>query len=208
LNLPVNIVGITGLTENMPSGTATKPGDVFKAMNGITIEVDNTDAEGRLVLADCLYYGCTAFKPSVCIDFATLTGAMMIALGDVYTGVFSTSEELWSKLDKSGKSSGDPLWRMPFDAEYKKQMKSTTADIKNVGGRAGGSCTAAIFLREFIPGLPKDGDEESTASDVIQYAHFDVAGVMTTSSAAGYLNFKGMSGRPLRSVLDYLRTQV
>ncbi|KXS13856.1 hypothetical protein M427DRAFT_100050 [Gonapodya prolifera JEL478] len=211
LKLPINIIGIVGLTENMPSGTATKPGDVFKAMNGITIEVDNTDAEGRLVLADCLYYGCTTYSPRVCIDFATLTGAMMIALGDVYTGVFSTSDDLWARLNKAGKMSGDPLWRMPFDGEYKKQMKSATADIKNVGGRPGGACTAAIFLREFIPGLPKEGDDDATAnggSEPIQYAHFDVAGVMQTTSVGTRLKtrLRCMSGRPLRSVLDFLRT--
>ena len=133
LKLPINVVTVVPLTENMPSGKATKPGDVVTAMNGKTIEVDNTDAEGRLILADAIYYSATHFKPHSIVELSTLTGAMMVALGSAFTGVFTSSDELWAKLEAAGKLSGDPFWRMPLSDKYKPQISSNVADLKNVG---------------------------------------------------------------------------
>ncbi|KAG8832721.1 hypothetical protein FRC17_000817 [Serendipita sp. 399] len=147
LGLPINVVLATPLTENMPGGKATKPGDVFVAMNGKTVEVDNTDAEGRLVLADALTYVSREFKPHTVIDVATLTGAMQIALGEVFTGVFSTTDKLWNKLHAAGEAEYDRFWRMPLDEDFGPQIYKGMADLVNTGGRPGGSCTAALFLK-------------------------------------------------------------
>jgi aminopeptidase len=133
LKLPVNVVALIPLTENMPSGKATKPGDVVKAMNGMTIEIDNTDAEGRLILADAMYYGVQQYQPSRMIELSTLTGAMDVALGEAFAGVFCTHDALWKELHTAGQTTGDRFWRMPFDASYLKLMKSQVADIKNTG---------------------------------------------------------------------------
>ena len=144
----VNVTAIAPCTENMPSGTATKPGDVFYAMDGQTIEVINTDAEGRLVLADALAYarsqGCTPL-----VDVATLTGAMAIALGNVRVGVFANNDRLYADLERAASASGEKLWRFPLDDEYDEQIRSDVADIKNTGGRGAGSITAAKFLHRF-----------------------------------------------------------
>ncbi|KAI7965162.1 hypothetical protein MJO29_003260 [Puccinia striiformis f. sp. tritici] len=207
LGIPIDMVICTPLTENMPSGHATKPGDIIYAMNGKSIEVDNTDAEGRLVLADALYYASSVYKPKTVIDCATLTGAMMIALGEPFSGVFSTSDNLWTHLDSAGKVEQDRFWRMPFDDFYMRQIDSCNADLCNTGGRTAGSCTAAIFLREFVDGLAcnaKEGTEQ--AEDTVEYAHIDIAGAMECT-LPDPVNPKGLTGRPVRALIEYIRQQ-
>ncbi|WP_334163453.1 leucyl aminopeptidase [Phenylobacterium sp.] len=157
----VNAIGILGLVENMPDGNAQRPGDVVTSMSGQTIEVINTDAEGRLVLADALWYCQDRFKPRFMVDLATLTGAIIISLGNDYAGCFSNNDELANNLlDASGKE-GEPLWRLPLPEAYNKQIESPIADLKNTGGRPAGSITAALFLQKFVNGLP--------------WAHLDIA---------------------------------
>jgi leucyl aminopeptidase len=158
----VNAVGVVGLVENMPSGTAQRPGDVVTSMSGQTIEVINTDAEGRLVLADALWYTQDRFKPKFMVDLATLTGAIIISLGHEYAGLFSGDDRLADRLAAAGKAVGEPLWRLPLGDAYDKQIKSDIADMKNVGGREGGSITAAQFLKRFTNDVP--------------WAHLDIAG--------------------------------
>jgi leucyl aminopeptidase len=159
----VNAIGAIGLVENMPSGTALKPGDVIKSMSGQTIEVVNTDAEGRLVLADVLHYTNTKFKPKLIVDLATLTGAIIVALADVHAGLFSNDDELSKQLEAAGKATGETVWRLPVSEEYDAMINSDIADMKNVGsGRGAGSTTAAQFLQRFI-GKTK-------------WAHLDIAG--------------------------------
>ena len=158
----VNAIGVLGLVENMPDGNAQRPGDVVTSMSGQTIEVINTDAEGRLVLADALWYTQDRFKPKFMVDLATLTGAIIISLGNDYAGLFSNNDELADNLLAASKATGEPLWRMPVPAIYDKHIDSAIADMKNVGnGRAGGSITAALFLQRFVNGLP--------------WAHLDIA---------------------------------
>jgi leucyl aminopeptidase len=159
----VNVVGVVGLVENMPSGTAQRPGDVVTTMSGQTVEVINTDAEGRLVLADALWYTQDRFKPKFMIDLATLTGAIIIALGEHYAGLFSNDDTLAQRLSVAGKAVGEQVWRMPVDDPYDKQIKSEIADMMNVGGREAGSITAAMFLKRFV--------KEA------KWAHLDIAGV-------------------------------
>ncbi|KAI5480452.1 leucyl aminopeptidase [Pseudohyphozyma bogoriensis] len=195
LKIPINFVLCCPLTENMPSGTATKPGDIVVASNGVTIEVDNTDAEGRLVLADALYYCTSVHKPHSVIDVATLTGAMMIALGNQFAGVFSNSDDLYSEIEVASKSENDRVWRMPLDEGYMSQINTTGMDLCNTGGRLAGSCTAAIFLSRFIDGLIVDGKpSDKDASELIRWAHIDIAGVMDLSKPDAY-NRAGMTGR-------------
>jgi aminopeptidase len=194
LQLPINVVATIPLTENMPSGSATKPGDVVTASNGLTIEVDNTDAEGRLVLADAIYYTAMNFSPHSLIELSTLTGAMVVSLGTGYAGVFSNSDKLWEQLECAGKVADDPFWRMPLSDVYAKQIKSNVADLKNVGGSAAGSCTAAIFLKNFIP---KDSN--------INFAHVDIAGVMHNTAPTTLLS-AGMTGRPVRSLIEFAKS--
>ncbi len=184
--LKVNVIGLTPLAENMPSSKATNPSDVVTASNGKTIQVDNTDAEGRLILADALVYA-EEFKPHTVIDLATLTGAMMVALGNVYIGAFSRSDDLWKEIDNAGINTNQKFWRMPLDKSYRKQLKTPLADLNNVGGRAGGSCTAAIFLGEFI--------------ELERWAHLDIAGVAWTTSVEDYQP-KGMTGKPVRALAN------
>jgi leucyl aminopeptidase len=158
----VNAVGILGLVENMPDGNAQRPGDVVTSMSGQTIEVINTDAEGRLVLADALWYCQDRFKPQFMVNLATLTGAIIISLGNDYAGLFSSDDALAEGLLAASQATGEPLWRMPLPPEYDKHIDSAIADMKNVGnGRAGGSITAALFLKRFTNGLP--------------WAHLDIA---------------------------------
>ncbi|MDK9720168.1 MAG: leucyl aminopeptidase [Rhodospirillales bacterium] len=158
----VNVVGIAGLVENMPSGTAQRPGDVVTSMSGQTIEVINTDAEGRLVLADALWYCQNRFKPVAMIDLATLTGAILVALGVEYAGLFSNDDKLCERLVGAGEAVGEPLWRLPLGEPYDKLIKSDIADIKNVGDGKAGSITAAQFLKRFVNDVP--------------WAHLDIAG--------------------------------
>ncbi|MGF1593430.1 MAG: leucyl aminopeptidase [Kiloniellaceae bacterium] len=161
----INAVGICGLVENMPSGTAQRPGDVVKSMSGQTIEVLNTDAEGRLVLCDALWYTQENYKPRLIVDLATLTGAIIIALGNEHAGLFSNDDKLSQQLTAAGKAVGETVWRMPLGPEYDKQIDCDVADMKNIGGgRAGGSITAAQFLQRFI----KNGTP---------WAHLDIAGM-------------------------------
>jgi leucyl aminopeptidase len=164
-----NVVGVVGLVENMPSGTAQRPGDVVTSMSGQTIEVINTDAEGRLVLADALWYTQSRFKPKLMVDLATLTGAMVIALGHEQAGVFASDDKLAEQLFASGQSTGELVWRFPMSADYDKLINSDIADMKNVGGRGAGSITAAQFLQRFTNSVP--------------WAHLDIAGVTWSSKA-------------------------
>jgi leucyl aminopeptidase len=157
-----NVVGAIGLVENMPDGNAQRPGDIVTSMSGQTIEIINTDAEGRLVLADVLWYVAKKFKPKFMVDLATLTGAIMVALGTEYAGLFSNNDELAERLIKVGLATGERVWRMPLGPEYDKQIDSQFADVKNTGGRNGGSITAAQFLQRFVDSTP--------------WAHLDIAG--------------------------------
>jgi leucyl aminopeptidase len=158
----VNAVGAIGLVENMPDGNAQRPGDIVTSMSGQTIEIINTDAEGRLVLADVLWYVAKKFKPKFMVDLATLTGAIMVALGTEYAGLFSNNDELAERLTKVGIETGERVWRMPLGPEYDKQIDSQFADMKNTGTRNGGSITAAQFLQRFVDDTP--------------WAHLDIAG--------------------------------
>jgi leucyl aminopeptidase len=159
----VNAVGIVGCVENMPSGAAQRPGDIVTSMSGQTIEVLNTDAEGRLVLSDAVWYCQDRFMPQLMVNLATLTGAIMIALGHEYAGLFSNNDALAERLAAAGKSVGEKLWRMPLADAYDRMMDSDAADIKNIsGGREAGSITAAQFLQRFVNGVP--------------WAHLDIAG--------------------------------
>jgi leucyl aminopeptidase len=160
---PVNAVGIIGIVENMPSGSAIRPGDIVTSMSGQTVENLNTDAEGRLVLADVLWYAQERFKPRFVIDLATLTGAIMVALGKEFAGLFANDEKLADQLQAASKATGEKIWRMPLDKAYDKMLDSKNADVKNIGGRWGGSCTAAAFIQRFIK---KD----------MPWAHLDIAG--------------------------------
>ncbi len=166
----VNAVGLVGLVENMPSGNATRPGDIVTAMSGQTIEILNTDAEGRLVLADVLWYAQQRFKPRLMVDLATLTGAIMVALGKEHAGLFSNNDKLARELEEAGITTGERVWRMPLLPAYDKLIDSKNADMKNIGGRFGGAITAAQFLQRFV--------KESTTP----WAHLDVAGTAMDSS--------------------------
>ncbi len=162
----VNAVGIIGLVENMPDGDAQRPGDVVTTMSGQTVEILNTDAEGRLVLADALWYCQKKFKPCLMIDLATLTGAILVALAKEYSGLFSNNDELANQLISAGKGSGEKVWRMPLSeigGHFDKMIDSKIADMKNIGGRYAGSTTAAQFLQRFVNGVP--------------WAHLDIAGM-------------------------------
>jgi leucyl aminopeptidase len=158
----VNAVGAIGLVENMPDGKAQRPGDVVTSMSGQTIAVLNTDAEGRLVLADVLWYVQQRFKPRFMVDLATLTGAILVALGKEHAGLFSNNDELAQRLSDSGYATGEKVWRMPLAPEYDKIIDHDVADVKNTGGRYAGSITAAQFLQRFVNNVP--------------WAHLDVAG--------------------------------
>lgn len=188
--LKTNVIGLTPLCENMPSGRATNPSDVVTASNGKTIQVDNTDAEGRLILADALVYA-EELNPHTVVDLATLTGSIGVALGNAYMGAFSRSDDLWNEIDKAGKKTHDRFWRMPLDKLYRKQLDTPLADMNNVGGRAGGACTAAMFLSEFI-GMER-------------WAHLDIAGNAWTSGVTDY-HPKGMTGKPARAMIDLAKS--
>ena len=178
-----NVVGIVGLVENMTDGNAMRPGDVIKSMSGKTIEVLNTDAEGRLVLADIATYAIQNYKPSAIIDLATLTGAILVALGQEMAGLFCNNDELADNLINSGKKTGELLWRMPIREKYMKMINSKVADIKNIGGRYAGAITAAEFNHYFVEDIP--------------WAHLDIAG-MAFSKYGGALNSGGATGYGVR----------
>jgi leucyl aminopeptidase len=179
-----HVVGICGLVENMPDGNAQRPGDVVTSMSGQTIEVINTDAEGRLVLCDAMTWAQRQFKPAVMIDLATLTGAIIVSLGHEYGGLFANDDGLAAQLQAAGAAAGDPLWRMPLGDAYNKLIDSPIADMKNVGPREGGSITAAQFLQRFV-------------DDGVKWAHLDIAG-MVWSSKPGAVWDKGATGYGVR----------
>ncbi|ORZ40852.1 hypothetical protein BCR44DRAFT_24265 [Catenaria anguillulae PL171] len=212
LGLPINLTTLIPLAENMPSGSAVKPGDVVRASNGLTIEIDNTDAEGRLLLADALFYATTHLRPRAIIDVATLTGAIDVALGRQYAGVFATHEALWAKIHKAAQVAGDPVWRMPLDPSYLAAMQSSVADLKNAGDRSAGACTAAAFLYQFLrPALPAKAAlavEPLANGDLpapCPWAHVDMAGVMHHGKAVDAMNGAGMTGRPTRVLVEVVR---
>ena len=183
--------GIVGLVENMPSGSAYKPGDVIKSYKGINVEVLNTDAEGRLVLADIITYGCEKYKPKIVIDFATLTGAIMVALGQHYAGLFCNDDKLADTLYKSGLDTNEKVWRMPLHDDFDKELNSPFVDLKNIGaGRYGGSVTAAQFLQRFVPKNTK-------------WAHLDIAGT-TWKNGGDIMNNKGSTGFGLTLIADFI----
>ena len=182
----INVTAIIPATENLPSGTALKPGDVLKAMNGKTIEVISTDAEGRLILADALSYA-TKLGLSPLIDLATLTGACRVALGLFYGGLFGNNQDLVDKVLGAAQRTGEKMWRMPMPEEYKEQIKSEIADIKNTGNRYGGAITAALFLAEFIDNTP--------------WVHIDIAGPRLSNKESGYI-VKGATGFGVRTLIE------
>jgi leucyl aminopeptidase len=184
----VNAIGVIGCVENMVDGNAQRPGDIVTSMSGQTIEVLNTDAEGRLVLADALWYVNDRFKPVFMVNLATLTGAIMVALGQQHAGLFSNNDELAARLTAAGLTSGEKLWRMPLGPEYDKLIDSKTADMKNIGGRNGGAITAAQFLQRFVKDTP--------------WAHLDIAGT-AMGSPSSEINTSWGSGFGVR-LLDQL----
>jgi leucyl aminopeptidase len=191
LKPPIPVLGVVPATENMPSGKATKPGDVVRAMTGKTIEVINTDAEGRLILADAVAYAKKLGATRV-IDMATLTGAVSIALGDVNTGILGTDQELINEVIECGREVGEKFWQLPLDKEYSKQIKSDIADIKNVGGRKAGTITAAAFIKEFADG--------------VAWAHLDIAGTAWGDEAKPF-RAKGPTGVAVRTLLNLIERE-
>ena len=189
-NAKAHVVGVCGLVENMPDGNAQRPGDVVTSMSGQTIEVINTDAEGRLVLCDALHWTQETFEPEVVINLATLTGAIIVSLGNEHAGCFSNDDGLSDKLLSAGSTAGDPLWRFPLTSAYDKQINSPIADMKNVGGKGAGSITAAQFLKRFI----KDG---------VKWAHLDIAG-MVWADKPGPVWDKGATGFGVRLLDQYV----
>ena len=187
LKIPINVVGVMAGCENMPDGNSYRPGDILTTMSGTTVEIINTDAEGRLVLCDALTY-VERFQPKTVIDIATLTGACIIALGHHYTGVMGNNAELTEQLVNSSNQAGDKAWSLPIDSDFQEQIKSTCADIVNAGGRDGGTITAACFLSRF--------------TEKYQWAHLDIAGTAWKSGAN-----KGATGRPVAMLIQYLLNQ-
>lgn len=188
--LPLEVHGIIAATENMPSGTAQRPGDVVRAMNGLSIEIGNTDAEGRLTLADALAYAAKVVKPDEIVDLATLTGAIVMALGLGVSGVFASDEALAGRVLAAAEAAGERMWRLPLHEEYKEGIKSDIADLNNVSSqRGGGAIVAALFMRDFTGGLP--------------WAHLDIAGTAFTERDLP-LGPKGGTGAAVRTMLHYL----
>ena len=184
------VVGICGLVENMPDGNAQRPGDIVTSMSGQTIEVLNTDAEGRLVLCDALTWAQRTYNPQVIVDLATLTGAMIVSLGNEYAGIFSNDDGLAQDLIAAGQAVGDPLWRFPLSPAYDKLIDSPIADMKNIGPRYAGSITAAQFLKRFI-------------EDGVKWAHLDIAGMVWADKPGGTWD-KGATGYGVRLIDRYV----
>jgi len=189
LKLKINVVGIIGAVTNMPSGTAVNPGDVVRAMNGKTIEIINTDAEGRLVLADLLVFA-KRFRPSIVVDAATLTGAIVVGLGHNAMGIFGPDAAVVEEVRQAGERAAEPGWPMPVWDDYKEQIRSDVADVKNTGGRAAGSITAALFLQEFVDGFP--------------WVHLDIAGTAYSQTDLGWIP-KGPTGVPVGTFVEFVR---
>jgi leucyl aminopeptidase len=187
----INVVAVVPATENLPGPSALKPGDIITIYGGKTVEVLNTDAEGRLILADALAYGIKQYKPRAVVDLATLTGAVVIGLGHHRTGLLSNNDELARQVIAAGDRSGEPLWRLPLGPEYSKQIKSTVADIKNIGNRSAGTITAAAFLQEFVGDTP--------------WAHLDIAGTAYNFTEKSYVPKKAPSGIGVRTLLELIR---
>jgi leucyl aminopeptidase len=185
----VEVHGFAAMTENMPSGSAGKPGDIVRAMNGKTVEILNTDAEGRLTLADAVCYA-QKQKPDLLVDVATLTGACVIALGELCSGILGNNQALIDRLIASGKSAGEKLWQMPLIEEYKDELKSTAADLKNIGGRWGGTINGALFIQEFIDAK-------------LPWAHIDIAGPSWTEKELDYCP-RGATGHAVRTLLEFV----
>ena len=186
----VNAIGMIGLVENMPDGNAQRPGDIVTSMSGQTIEIHNTDAEGRLVLADVLWYAQERFKPQFMVDLATLTGAIIISLGHEHAGMFSNDDKLSEQLTKAGLATGEKVWRMPLGDAYDKKLNTDGADMKNVAGRDGGSITAAQFLQRFVNKVP--------------WAHLDIAGMAWSSSTSPIVP-RGGTGYGVRLLDRFVR---
>jgi len=184
LRLPLHVVGLVAAVENLPGGRAVKPGDIATSASGQTVEILNTDAEGRLILCDALHYA-RRFHPAAVIDIATLTGACVVALGHHHSGVFGNDDALVRELLEAGRRADDRCWQLPLTEEYAEQLKSNFADFANVGGRDGGAITAATFLGKFTQGM--------------RWAHLDIAGTAYQSGAA-----KGSTGRPTPLLADFL----
>ena len=184
----INLVGLIPACENMPGGAAVKPGDVVTSLSGQTVEILNTDAEGRLILCDALTYA-ERFKPAAVVDIATLTGACVVALGHHRSGLFSSDDALAGELERAGQTALDPCWRMPLDEEYDEGLKSNFADMANVGPRAGGAITAAMFLKRY--------------AGKYAWAHLDIAGSAWKSGAA-----KGATGRPVPLLTQFVLGRV
>jgi leucyl aminopeptidase len=189
LNLPVHVVGLVPAVENMPGGNSIRPGDILRHYNGMTSEVDNTDAEGRLILADALGFA-AQYKPAAVIDLATLTGACVVALGHYATGMMGTDAGLMARLTKAGERTYERVWELPLFDEYEKLIKSDVADVKNVGGRWGGAITAGWFLRKFIGNYP--------------WVHLDIAGTAMLEENGDYTQ-RGSSGVGVRLLTEFLR---
>ena len=195
LGLPVRLTGLMAMAENMPSGTATRPSDVLNIRGGKTVEVMNTDAEGRLVLADALVHA-QEREPDTIIDIATLTGAALVALGEKIGVLMSTDDQLADELLEAGTRSADPFWRLPVAAEeYRSKLDSEVADIKNTGGRNAGTITAGLFLKEFV-------------EDGVSWAHLDIAGVAWGYDSGGYVSKGLATGSPVRMLVEWLSTSV
>ncbi|MGX9727466.1 MAG: leucyl aminopeptidase [Candidatus Electronema sp. VV] len=186
----INVVALIPASENLPSATALKPGDIITHFGGVTSEIVNTDAEGRLILADALAYGIATYKPTAVVDLATLTGAVIIGLGHHRSGLFATNDELAWQLTAAAERAGEPVWRLPLGPEYSKQIKSTVADIKNSGGKEAGTITAAAYLQEFVGDTP--------------WAHLDIAGTAWSFTEKSYVP-KGPSGIAVRTLLNLVR---
>ncbi len=188
MNLPINLLGVIASTENLLGAAAYKPGDIVTSYKGVTIEVLNTDAEGRIILSDALAYAAEQ-KPAEIIDFATLTGACVIALGAQASGLLGTGEDVIKGLEKSGEYTYDRVWRLPLFEEYQEQIKSQIADIKNTGGREAGTITAACFLSRFVDDIP--------------WAHLDIAGTAWDMKGTD-ISPVGATGAGVRLLIDYL----
>jgi len=191
LKLPVNIVGLVPAAENMPSGTAIRPGDVVRIMDGKSVEVDNTDAEGRMILADALVYA-QRYKPKAVVDLATLTGSCVVALGHYATGMMGNDDDLIDALKSAGDSSYERVWELPLYDEYEKLIKSDVADVKNVGGRWAGAITAGWFLKKFTGDHP--------------WVHLDIAGTAILEENGDYTQ-RGASGVGVRLLIEWLRSK-
>jgi leucyl aminopeptidase len=190
LSLPVHVVALAPLVENLPGGTATRPGDILRMRNGKTVEVDNTDAEGRLILGDALSYA-EKFRPDVLLDFATLTGAVLVALGQECAGLMTADDALSRELIAAGETTGERLWRLPLWEDYKDNLRSDWADFRNTGGRNAGTVNAAIFLKEFVP-------------KGVAWAHIDFAGVAHLEKEhAGY--DAGATGFGVALTIEFLK---